>query len=64
MKPAIVLFGVLILAACGGDGATGSRSETNGSIRGTVTDNTGANVANAPVALSGNAQATRIAVPS
>jgi N-acetylneuraminic acid mutarotase len=69
MKPAIMLFApmrralrvaaVVILAACGGDGATGVGPNTPGSIRGTVTDHTGATVANAAVALTGNAQADR-----
>ena len=48
---------VLILAACGGSDPIGTSS--NGSIRGTVTDNTGASVANAAVELTGNGQAAR-----
>src|SRR5687767_12454720 len=58
MKPAILLFAVLT-SACGGDGATEVGPDTPGSIRGTVTDHTGATVANAAVALTGNAQADR-----
>ena len=48
---------VFILAACGGGSPSGTA--TTGSIRGTVSANTGATVANVAVALSGNAQATR-----
>ena len=48
----------VILAACGGDGHP-VRPDTDGSIRGTVTDHTGATVPNAAVALSGNAQPDR-----
>src|SRR5215212_9902867 len=67
MKPTIALAtrrvltvaAIVILAACGGDGATESGPDATGSIRGTVTDNGGAGVANAVVALSGNAQAAR-----
>ena len=52
--------GVVLLAACGGDGdPIEVDPDTNGSIRGTVTDNTGATVANAAVALTGNGQAAR-----
>ncbi len=60
VRRALQVAGVVALAACGGDGdPMRVGPETNGSIRGTVTDNTGATVANAPVALSGNAQAAR-----
>jgi len=48
---------VVILAACGGGDPVGTAA--NGSIRGAVTDNTGATVPNAAVALTGNAQASR-----
>jgi hypothetical protein len=48
---------VVMLSACGGGDPAGTAA--NGSIRGTVTDNTGATVANASVALSGNAQPAR-----
>ena len=52
---ALKVAAVVSLAACGGsDDPIGTAS--NGSIRGTVTDNTGATVANAAVKLSGNAQ--------
>ena len=63
MKPSISLAGIaaaLILVACGGDGdPTVVPPDTPGSIRGTVTDHTGATVANAVIALTGNAQADR-----
>jgi N-acetylneuraminic acid mutarotase len=49
----------VILAAGGCDKNPTKVDEANGSIRGTVTDNTGATVANATIALSGNAQAER-----
>jgi N-acetylneuraminic acid mutarotase len=58
VRRALKVAAVVILAACGGGGdRTPVGPETNGSIRGTVTDNTGATVANASVALSGNGQA-------
>ena len=53
----IRLAAVVILAACGG--VDPIATDTNGSIRGTVTDNSGAVVANAAVELTGNAQAAR-----
>jgi N-acetylneuraminic acid mutarotase len=56
-RRALEVAAVFSLAACGGSDPTGTTS--NGSIRGTVTDNTGANVANAAVTLTGNAQAAR-----
>jgi N-acetylneuraminic acid mutarotase len=56
LRRALTVAATVILAACGGDGDP-IQPDTNGSIRGTVTDNTGATVANATVALSGNAQA-------
>src|SRR5690349_12555956 len=61
MKPTTAFVtAIVVLAACGGSGGTTDASpDTNGSIRGTVTDNTGATVPNAAVALTGNAQATR-----
>lgn len=52
------LAALALLAACGGANPTDT---IDGSIRGTVTDNTGASVANAAVGLSGNAQAARTA---
>ncbi len=56
MKRAIALVALLI-SAC--TSPAGPGTDANGSIRGTVTDNTGATVANATVALTGNAQAAR-----
>src|SRR5687767_6295032 len=58
LRRAFEIAAVVMLAACGGDSdPTGTTS--NGSIRGTVTDNTGATVANAAVTLTGNGQAAR-----
>ena len=54
----LTVVAVAILAACGGD-ADPTGTTDNGSIRGLVTDNAGANVPNAPIALTGNAQAAR-----
>src|SRR5829696_3039581 len=60
MRRALAVAAVAILAACSGAGdPIRVGPEANGSIRGTVTDNTGATVANAAVALIGNAQAAR-----
>ena len=50
---------IAILAACGGGGDPVATPNT-GSIRGSVTDNTGATVANASVELAGNGQAPRM----
>jgi N-acetylneuraminic acid mutarotase len=62
MRHALRVATVVILAACGGGGdTTGAPPENTGSIRGTVTDNTGATVPNAAIALTGNAQAARTA---
>ena len=47
----------IVVAACGGGEATGTSGI--GSIRGTVSDNTGASVANVTIRLTGNAQAAR-----
>ena len=59
VRRALALTALLTVAACGGsDDPTGTM---NGSIRGTVTDNTGATVANAAIALTGNGQAARTA---
>ena len=55
---AIAAVALVALAACGGDRDPIS-TVTNGSIRGSVTDNTGASVASAAIALTGNAQAAR-----
>lgn len=56
VRRALHIAAVVMLAACGGSDPTGP---LDGSIRGTVTDNAGATVANAAVTLSGNAQAAR-----
>ena len=56
MRAAAAFCALFVLAACG-DSPTDTASD--GSIRGTVTDNTGANVANAAVELSGNEQDAR-----
>ncbi len=48
---------VVVLAACGGGDPVGTAA--SGSIRGSVTDNTGATVPNAVVGLTGNARAAR-----
>jgi len=58
VRRALEVAAVVILAACGGGGGP-TQVATNGSIRGTVTENTGATVANAAVALTGNGQAAR-----
>ncbi|HEX5727187.1 MAG TPA: kelch repeat-containing protein [Longimicrobiaceae bacterium] len=58
LRRALKVAAVVILAACGGGGdPTGTTP--NGSIKGVVTNNSGGGVANAAVALSGNAQAAR-----
>lgn len=58
VRRAFQLAAVVVLAACGSDGDPfGATSK--GSIRGNVTDNTGAAVANAGVELTGNTQAAR-----
>ncbi len=60
MRRALKVAAVIILAVCGCDSAPiQAGPDTNGSIRGTVTDNTGAAVANAAVALTGNEHAAR-----
>ena len=66
MKPtrklaAAFISAVVILAACGGSDPTEVLTENPGSIRGTVSDNLNATVANAAVQLTGNAQAARTA---
>jgi N-acetylneuraminic acid mutarotase len=58
MKLAVALAAAFsILAACGG--GSDPIQVTHGSIRGTVADDAGATVANAAIALTGNAQAAR-----
>lgn len=62
VRRALEVAAVMLLAACASDGAgNGDPVGTpgNGSIRGMVTDNTGAAVASAVVTLTGNAQANR-----
>jgi len=56
MRHAFKVAAVAILAACGSDPVG---TIPNGSIRGTVTDDAGTSVANAAVALTGNAQPAR-----
>jgi D-alanyl-D-alanine carboxypeptidase len=56
VRRALHITAVAMLAACGGSGPTAT---SDGSIQGTVIDNTGATVANASVGLTGNAQAAR-----
>ena len=59
-RRALTVGAVVLLAACGGGGDSGPvEPDTDGSIRGTVTDNAGATVANATVALTGSASAAR-----
>ena len=59
MKSAVLLAAALITTACGSERSDPIQLVPNGSIRGTVTDNSGSAVVNAAVALTGNAQATR-----
>ncbi|HYD52363.1 MAG TPA: kelch repeat-containing protein [Gemmatimonadaceae bacterium] len=59
MRPKIALLAAFLVAACGGEGDPTEVRPGTGTIRGTVTDNTGATVANAVVVLSGNAQPSR-----
>ncbi|MBA3891644.1 MAG: carboxypeptidase regulatory-like domain-containing protein, partial [Gemmatimonadaceae bacterium] len=58
MRRALEAAAVIMLAACGGDSGP-VEPANNGSIRGIVTDNAGATVANAAVELTGNGQAAR-----
>jgi D-alanyl-D-alanine carboxypeptidase len=60
MRRAIAVVAVVLLTAsgCGSDSAP-APSATHGSIKGTITDNTGLPVQNAPVTLTGNGQAAR-----
>src|SRR5688572_17544324 len=60
VRRALEFAAVVSLAACVGSDPVGTTS--NGSIRGTVTDNTGAAVANAGVELTGNGQAARTTI--
>jgi N-acetylneuraminic acid mutarotase len=57
MTRALKVGAVVMLAACGGGDPIGNGN--TGSVEGTVTDNTGATVANTVVALTGNGQAPR-----
>jgi plastocyanin len=50
---------IVAVLACGGDGGVTTPGGTNGTVRGTVTDNQGANVVSANVALSRAGTATR-----
>src|SRR5688572_8616811 len=60
VRRALSVAAVVILAACGGGGDPNPVvTDPGGSIRGTVTYNAGAPVANATVTLTGNAQADR-----
>ena len=61
MRRALGTASVILMAACG-DGGDPTGVSENGSVRGTVTDNGGAVVANASVELSGNAQAARTTI--
>lgn len=61
MRSAIQVAAFIALAACGSNGGPTQTEGNTGSIQGTVTENTGATVANASVSLTGNAQATRTA---
>ena len=58
LRRALAVIAAVTLAACGGsDDLIGTIS--HGSIQGTVTDNTGAPVANVAIELTGNGQAAR-----
>ena len=59
MRRAFRIAAIVILAACGGDGATEVGADNTGSIRGTVTNDGGAGLANVVVTLTGNGQAAR-----
>jgi N-acetylneuraminic acid mutarotase len=63
MKPTSLFtafISVLTLAACGGDSSDDPvGAVANGSIQGTVTDNTGVAMANVAIELTGNGQAAR-----
>ncbi len=48
----------ILLTACGSD-PVGTTTDDDGSIRGTITDHTGGNVASATLMLSGNSQTSR-----
>jgi dienelactone hydrolase len=56
-RHSLMTAAVVLLAACGGGDPVGTAAK--GSIRGAVTDNTGATVPNAAVGLTGNAQSAR-----
>jgi hypothetical protein len=60
VRRALEVAAVVLLAACGGEGdPVQVPPDVKGSIRGTVADHTGAPVADAVVALTGNGQASR-----
>jgi hypothetical protein len=60
VRRALTVAAVVVLAACGGGSDPVEVDPvTHGSVRGTVADNTGAPVANAAVALTGNGQTDR-----
>ena len=58
MRRSLVAAAIVMLAACGGGDLIGDPA-ADGSIRGTVTDNAGAAIANAAVRLTGNGQDAR-----
>jgi plastocyanin len=61
MRRLILAAALTALTACGSDGGgpSGPSTNTNGTVRGVVNDNTGAPVASASVALTGTGQAAR-----
>ena len=58
LRRSLAVAGLVLLAACGDDGDPTGTADT-GSIRGTVTDDTGAPVADAGIELTGNEQDAR-----
>src|SRR5215207_5028439 len=52
MRRVLSVAAVVLLAACGGDGGTEVGPDTPGSVRGTVTDHTGADVPPGPYTLA------------
>jgi dienelactone hydrolase len=61
VRRALAAAAVAMLTACGGGDPTEVGPGPSGSIRGAVTDNVGAAVANVAISLTGNAQAPRTA---